>query len=254
MNLFIIYFYNMKKKLIVIISIILLLIVLIVLIVGILIFMKNKNDNIVNTADNNTSTTNGSGGGQNRVKLSSVKGKIFNITDNTLIIDTDTNEGQKIVILSDTSTITKNTEANISDLAVAQNVLISGDLKDTTISAKSITIVPARNRRSSSSSSDQSSNGQSQQNSIPGQGGNGGGFQNLFDKNTFNGKILTISDKQIVIQSFNNTQYNVNFQTSTLFKKQISGTKDDIKKDINILIIGKADSSGTVTARNISIL
>jgi flagellar basal body-associated protein FliL len=205
-------------------------------------------------------------GGQARgANLANINGTISSIADKTAVIDTSDNNGQRIVLLSDTSTITKTVDATKDDiLKVDANIVVQGTKSDTTITADKITLTESFNRTPNStnpSRTPRANNGGNGNNGQPqgtgdGPGGNGGQFggNNPYGANATIGKITKIDGNTVIIQAFNQTTYTLTISDATKYKKQAQGTVSDIKSGMTVNAIGTADTTGKITARNISIV
>jgi hypothetical protein len=237
---------KLNKK-IIIIAAITVVIVLIIASVGIYLFIQNQNKSVTQNQPGqfNQSRVNGA-------NFTNVRGKVSSISGKTAVIDAQNNQGQRIVILSDSTNITKTVDTNRDEvLKVSQNIIITGDKQDDgSINAKNINMFRTGNNDGNS-------------NRPNFQRGTGSGTtmfrqdfggQGVMNSTTFIGSIESIDGDKVKIKTFLGDELTINIQTDTTFKKQDTGTLDDLKQDSNVNVIGNTDSSGTITARNIMIL
>jgi len=249
----------MKNKKVLIIGGVVVVIVLIIAAVVAVIIIKNNQ----NTENQNSDQISNNAFGGNRFlsdNIAVIQGKVSSIEDKTLIVDTTDGNGERVVNISDNTSVLK-TDTITKDQALVQgkNIIVTGDKQGTTITAQSIlvTIAIIRNGSSSSNSNGNSSSQQSSQSSRTGFGGRGlggGAFQQNLGANATFGMIDSINGDTVTIKDQRaNTEYTVNIQASTVFKMQSRGAITDLKSDQTVNVIGTKDTSGTITARNINI-
>ena len=170
------------------------------------------------------------------------------ITDKTVVVDT-TSQGERVLLVSDTSNITKSVDSTKDEVLVkGNNVVIQGDRNDSTIQATSISLQMSNPNRPSGTPGANNGNRRGGGNFGGGQGG-----QNPLGVNNFIGTIDNINADNFTIKTFNNTTYTVKISDSVKYKKTEKGSVSDIKQGSAIIAFGNSDTSGSVTARNISI-
>jgi hypothetical protein len=251
----------MKKKPLIIIGIIALLAISIGGTVTFFI-VKNKGQKN-NTTFPFSADTNGSRRG-NMENFTTVKGTIASIQDKTATVNIENNGGQRIVILSDTTNITK-TESTSKDqiIQVDQTISVEGDKTDSGINAKTVTQMDNLFQQQENNPNGAPGGNPSQDmgndtppdfgnNAPPRRNQNPNSQQNGQRNGTF-GTIEKIDGDSVTIKAINGDETTISLQKDTQYKKVSKGTLSDIKADIQVTVTGSADSSGIITARNIII-
>ncbi len=80
-------------------------------------------------------------GGQRPDGTTIVSGSVLNVSDNTLTVEL-TDGGSQLVLVGDSTEISRQTEGSLEDLAPGTNIFITGEERDGTVTAQMIQIRP----------------------------------------------------------------------------------------------------------------
>jgi len=215
---------------------------------------QNNNSNAVQTPNNRN---------RSAMNFTSVSGKISSIDGNTVILDLDNNQGQKIINLSSQTQITKLDNSSKEELIKADQIIsIETEKKDSDTIAKIVTQRNLPNAPQNQPNPNPQGNPNRQNNPNPNNtsGNPTGNRQRPTNSNLIFGKIQNIDGDKITIASQSPSQ-DINAHNSTVvllndkttYKKQNKLQTSDLKTDQKVNISGTTDTTGSLAARNVNV-
>ena len=237
------------------------LLVILAIAIGGYFYWKNQQNNTTNNSSNSTqnANTNNNARRGNFANLVITKGKVSSISGKTVVIDSSDGTGQKIVQLSDTSTVLKlDSKDKASVLTPEQNILLIGSTSGSTFIVDSA-IIPTnlnpngQNNNSGNGGTNPNPN-RTRNGGTAGNAGSSFGGAGANDGTMLRGKVVSSTDTEIVIQTSgqNGKQVTANYSSSTQFGTQATGVISDLKEGQLVQIVGQ-NSGATITATNIAI-
>jgi Cu/Ag efflux protein CusF len=215
-------------------------------------YFNNKNASTADAANAQSSSFPGFGGargpggpgGAGAANFSQVRGTVKSIDGKNLVVTSSDNSGDKIVLLSDTTKISKtNNVSKDQVLASDQSVQIQTSGTDGNLQAVKITKVELPGGQNQSRNTNRS---------RPAGAQNGQAFGGNADRTRIIGTIKSFDDKSVTVTAFNQNETTVNLQSSTVFAVQADGAIADLKTGQTIQVVG-ATTSGVTSATNITI-
>jgi hypothetical protein len=246
----------MKNPKILIIGGIVVVVILVIGGIAAIFIIKSNNNN--NPEGNNAASNNNRVNGINAANFAVVNGKVSSISSQTAVVDSSDGQGQRIVIISGSTVITKEVTANKDDLLkTGQTISVQWTKNGDNIMADTISLPRQFNQQGNSNNG--AYGGQFRGSSgNAGNGGRqfagGGSPTDTQNVNTYRGTIDKIDGNNVEIKTQNGTVYNIIIQDSTKYQQQEQGTVADLVVDKTVTVIGNTDSTGSITARNITIL
>ncbi|MEI6728631.1 MAG: hypothetical protein WCK98_03225 [bacterium] len=213
-------------------------------------YFINKNTSTADATSTQSSSSRGfpggrgGPGGNGGANFSQVRGMVKSVDGKNLVVTSSDNSGDKIVLLSDTTKISKtNNVSKDQVLASDQNVQIQTSGTDGNLQAVKITKVELPGGQNQSRNASRS---------RPAGAQNGQGFGGSTDRTRIIGTVKSFDDKSVTVTAFNQNETTVNLQSSTVFAVQADGAVADLKAGQTIQVVG-ATTSGVTSASNITI-
>jgi len=222
--------------------------------------IKNHTTQASNQSSQTNDTTNNSqnsfGGRGSMRNFATVRGEVSSIDGKNAVVEAQNNQGQRIVTLSDTTTVTKSVDATKDEVLTVDNQITINGKKgdDGSVSADIIQLMmPRNNQRMQDQNGDTPQVTRQRPSGTPQMRFGGQGQNSFLDPNTFIGKIKSVDGSKVTITSLNNSDLVINISDDTKFKKQVVGTIADIVTGSKVTVIGNSNTSCSINARNVVI-
>ncbi len=197
---------------------------------------NNKAQSDQSLTSKSPSRSHGSRNLSDMVNIVTIRGKITSVSDKLIIVDSADNHLEKIVQISNSTSIIRSVKANQNDIHTKSTVLIGCKRENNSVTAESISLV------NSTQANPNSDNYQKSNKPMP------------EGRDMYRGIVDRIDTDKITITSLNQSKYTVTISKNTKFEKQESGEFSDIQNGKSIKAIGTIDSSGSIMAQNLTLL